>query len=133
MQAVVVAEPGGPGVLEVQERPAPEPGAGQLRVAVGAAGVNFIDIYQRSGSYPMTTPFIAGSEGAGEVTAVGAGVTDTSVGDHVAWALVPGGGYATEVIVPAERTVPVPAGVSDETAAAPVSYTHLTLPTTPYV
>jgi len=118
MQAVVVAEQGGPDVLEIQERPSPEPGPGQIRVAVAACGVNFIDIYQRSGVYPMTTPFIAGSEGAGEVTAVGADVTDTAVGDHVAWAMVSGGGYASEVLVPAERTVPVPSTVSDETAAA---------------
>jgi NADPH2:quinone reductase len=118
MQAVIVAEPGGPEVLQVQECPSPEPGPGQLRVAVAAAGVNFIDIYQRSGLYQMPTPFIAGSEGAGEVTAVGAGVTDTAVGDHVAWAMERGGGYATEVVVPAERTVPVPGSVSDETAAA---------------
>ena len=118
MLAVVVPEQGGPEVLEVHERPSPEPGPGQVRVAVAACGVNFIDIYQRSGVYPMTTPFIAGSEGAGEVTAIASDVTDIKVGDHVAWAMVPGGGYATEVLVPAERTVPVPAEVTDETAAA---------------
>ena len=118
MQAVVVNEPGGPEALEVQELAQPQPGPGQLRVAVAACGVNFIDIYQRSGLYPMSTPFIAGSEGAGEVTAVGPGVTDTAVGDHVAWAMVSGAGYATEVVLPAERTVPVPPTVADETAAA---------------
>ena len=120
MQAVIVAEAGGPEVLKVEEQPEPEPGPGEVRVAVAACGVNFIDIYQRSGAYPMSTPFLAGSEGADEVTAVGSGVTDTAVGDHVAWAMVPGGGYATAVIVPAERTVPVPPAVDDETAAAPM-------------
>ncbi|MGH8891983.1 MAG: quinone oxidoreductase family protein [Actinomycetes bacterium] len=118
MQAVVVQEPGGSEALTLQERPTPEPGPGQLRVDVAASGVNFIDVYQRSGKYPMTAPFIAGSEGAGVVTAVGPEVTGVSVGDHVAWAMVPGGGYASQVLVPAERTVPVPDAVSDETAAA---------------
>ena len=118
MQAVIITEQGGPEVLQVQERPEPQPGPGQVRVAVAACGVNFIDIYQRSGVYPMSTPFICGSEGAGEVTAVGSGVSDVAVGDHVAWAMVPAGGYATEVVIPAEQTVPVPPTVDDETAAA---------------
>ena len=118
MQAVIVTEPGGPEVLVVQERPEPQPGPGEIRVAVAASGVNFVDIYQRSGAYPMRTPFIAGSEGAGAVTAVGSGVVDTAVGDHVAWAMIEGGGYATEVVLPADRTVPVPPAVDDEIAAA---------------
>jgi NADPH2:quinone reductase len=66
----------------------------------------------------MTTPFVAGSEGAGAVRAVGEGVTEVGVGDHVAWAGVSGGGYASQALVPAERAVPVPAGLDDETAAA---------------
>lgn len=118
MQAVIVQQPGGPEMLEVQEQPTPEPGPGQLRVDVAAAGVNFIDIYQRSGVYPLTTPFIAGSEGAGVVSAVGPDVTGVALGDHVAWAMVPGGGYASQVLIPAERAVPVPEGLGDETAAA---------------
>lgn len=118
MRAVEVSEQGGPEVLEVVERETPEPGAGQVRVDVQAAGVNFIDIYQRSGTYPMTTPFVAGSEGAGTVSAVGADVDDVAVGDLVTWAMVPGSGYTEQAIVPADRIVPVPEGVSAEQAAA---------------
>ncbi|WP_256838885.1 quinone oxidoreductase family protein [Ornithinimicrobium faecis] len=118
MRAVVVSEQGGPEVLEVVERETPEPGEGQVRVDVQAAGVNFIDIYQRSGTYPMTTPFIAGSEGAGTVSAVGPGVTDVATGDLVTWAMVPGSGYTEQALVPADRLVPVPEGVSAEQAAA---------------
>ena len=118
MRAVLVNETGGPDVLTAQEVPRPEPGPGELRVDVAAAGVNFIDVYFRTGAYPLPTPFIAGCEGAGVVNAIGTGVTDCRVGDHVAWAMVPGAGYAQQVIVPAERAVPVPVGIDDETAAA---------------
>lgn len=118
MQAIVVERAGGPEVLELQERPTPEPGPGQVRVDVAAAGVNFIDTYQRSGTYPMTFPFVAGSEGAGRVGAVGEGVGDVAEGDLVAWAMVNGAGYASQVVVPADRVVLVPDGVEPETAAA---------------
>ncbi len=118
MRAVLVHETGGPEVLVVEELPSPDPGDGQLRVDVAAAGVNFIDVYHRTGAYPLPRPFIAGSEGAGVVSGVGAGVTEFHEGDHVAWALVPGAGYAEQVIVPAERAVPVPAGIEDEAAGA---------------
>jgi len=118
MRAVVVHEHGGPDVLVTDELPTPEPGPGQLRVDVAAAGVNFIDVYFRTGAYPLPTPFIAGSEGAGVVSAVGPGLSGWQEGDHVAWALAPGAGYAEQVVVPAERAVPVPEGVDDETAAA---------------
>jgi len=118
MRAVVVHEHGGPGVLTAQEMPSPEPGPGQLLVDVAAAGVNFIDVYYRTGVYPLETPFIVGSEGAGLVTAIGADVTGYQEGDHVAWAMVPGAGYAEQVIVPVDRVVRVPAGIDDETAAA---------------
>ena len=118
MRAVVVHQPGGPEVLIAQEMPSPEPGPGQLRVDVAAAGVNYIDVYYRTGAYPLPTPFIAGTEGAGVVSAVGAGVTGFQKGDHVAWAMVPGTGYAERVIVPAARAVPVPADIDDETAGA---------------
>jgi NADPH2:quinone reductase len=116
MRAVLVHEPGGPEVLVTQDLPSPDPGPGELRVEVAAAGVNFIDVYYRTGAYPLPTPFIVGSEGAGVVSAVGTGVTDCQVGEHVAWAMVPG--YAQQVIVPAQRAVPVPAGIDDETAGA---------------
>ena len=118
MRAIVVHEPGGPEVLIAQEMPSPEPGPGQLRVDVAVAGGNYIDVYYRTGAYPLPTPFIAGTEGAGVVSAVGAGVTGFQEGDHVAWAMVPGTGYAERVIVPAARAVPVPADIDDETAGA---------------
>jgi len=118
MRAVLVHEPGGPEVLVAQDLPTPEPGPGELRVDVTAAGVNYIDVYHRTGAYPLPMPFIAGSEGAGVVSAVGTGVTGFQAGDHVAWAMVPGAGYAEQVIVPAGRAVPVPADIDDETAGA---------------
>lgn len=118
MRAVVVNEQGGPEVLTVQERPTPEPGPGQVRVDVQAAGVNFIDIYQRSGVYQMALPFVAGSEGAGTVSAVGEGVSEVAVGDLVTWAMVAGTGYAESTVIAADRLVPVPDGVSAEQAAA---------------
>ena len=118
MRAVVVQKTGGPEVLVAEDRPSPDPGPGELRVDVTVAGVNFIDVYYRTGIYPLPTPFIAGSEGAGVVSAVGGGVTGWQEGDHVGWAMVPGAGYAEQVILPADRAVPLPAGIDDETAGA---------------
>jgi NADPH2:quinone reductase len=118
VRAVVVSRTGGPEVLELQELPDPEPGAGQVVVDVEAAGVNFIDVYQREGRYPLDLPFTAGSEGAGVVRAVGDGVRDVAVGDRVAWAMVNGSGYTSVAAVPADRVVPVPEGVTTEQAAA---------------
>jgi len=106
MKAIVVREHGGPEVLSYEDVPDPEPGQGEARVKLAAAGVNFIDVYQRTGLYPIEPPFILGQEGAGEVDAVGEGVEDLSVGDHVAFASVMGA-YAEYVVVPAERLVPV--------------------------
>jgi NADPH2:quinone reductase len=118
MRAMVVRQYGGPEALELDERAAPEPGEGEVRVDLRAAGVNFVDTYQRSGTYRVPLPFVAGSEGAGVVSAVGPGVTGTVVGDRVTWAMVRGAGYAEQVLVPEEQLVPIPAGVSEETAAA---------------
>lgn len=118
MRAVVVTTPGGPDVMEVVDRPTPEPGTGEVLVDVAAGGVNFIDTYHRSGAYPLPAPFVVGSEGAGRVVATGTGVRDVRVGDRVAWAMVPGTGYAEQAVVPADRLVPVPDDVDDETAAA---------------
>src|SRR5450759_5867783 len=101
MRAVVVIQTGGPEVLVAQDLPSPDPGPGELRVDGAVAGVNYIDVYYRTGAYPLPTPFIAGSEGAGVVSAVGAGVKGCQEGDHVAWAMVHGAGYAEQVIVPA--------------------------------
>jgi NADPH2:quinone reductase len=120
MRAVVVEQHGGPEVLDVVELDVPEPGPGQVRVDVAASGVNFIDLYERTGAYPKQLPFLAGSEGAGTVSDVGPGVAGVSVGDRVAWAMVPDGGYAEVVVVPADRVVPVPDDVSLDTAAATI-------------
>ena len=117
MRAVVVQEQGGPEVLRILDLPEPVPGPGEVRVDVRAAGVNFLDLQQRSGNYPMRTPFPAGNEGAGVVSALGPDVEGVAVGDRVAWAMVRGG-YAEQVVLPAHRLVPVPPGVDDETAAA---------------
>jgi NADPH2:quinone reductase len=93
------------------------PGPGAVRIAIAAAGVNFIDVYFRTGLYPRPLPFIQGLEGSGRVEAVGKGVSDLAVGDRVAWAGVPGS-YAEHVLAPAERVVRVPDGVDDTRAAA---------------
>jgi NADPH2:quinone reductase len=106
MKAIVVKEHGGPEVLSYEDVPEPEPGPGEARVRLAAAGVNFIDIYQRTGLYPIEPPFILGQEGAGEVDAVGEGVEDLSVGDHVAFASVMGA-YAEYIVAPADRLVPI--------------------------
>jgi NADPH2:quinone reductase len=118
VQAVVVSRTGGPEVLELREMPPATPGRGELLVDVEAAGVNFIDVYQREGRYPMDTPFVAGCEGAGTVRVVGDGVDGLRPGDRVAWAMANGTGYTSQAVVPADRAVPVPDGVTTEQAAA---------------
>jgi NADPH2:quinone reductase len=116
-KAVWVRRTGGPEVLEPGEIELPEPAEGQVLVDVAAAGVNYIDTYHRKGVYPLSLPFVAGLEGAGRVAAVGPGVSDYSPGDRVAWWDTLGS-YAERLLVPAQRAVPVPGGVDDETAAA---------------
>lgn len=118
MQAVVVPEHGGPDVLEVQSRPVPAPGPGQLLVQVAASGVNFIDVYRREGTYDVATPFVLGLECAGTVLAVGAGVEGVAPGDVVATADAAAGTHATVTVFDAARAVPVPDGVALDTAAA---------------
>lgn len=117
MRAIRVSELGGPENLTLTDIDAPSPGPGQLVAEVAAAGVNFIDTYQRSGLYQMPLPFTPGGEGAGRVVAVGEGVEGFAVGDRVAWVDAPGS-YAEQVVVRAERAVAVPDGVELETAAA---------------
>jgi NADPH2:quinone reductase len=117
MKAIQVKQPGGPDVLEVTEVPVPQPKENEVMVKIAAAGVNFIDVYQREGRYKLPLPFIAGQEGAGTVTAVGTNVTTLKVGDRVAWAGVQGS-YAEYQAAPAERLVRIPEGVSDRDAAA---------------
>ncbi|MDQ3810936.1 MAG: quinone oxidoreductase [Chloroflexota bacterium] len=116
MQVVRVHEYGGPEALRLDELPTPEPGRGQARVKVAAAGVNFIDIYHRSGQYQVPLPYPLGREGAGTVEAVGDGA-ELNLGDRVAWAGVQGS-YATHVLAPASELVPVPDGVDLHQAAA---------------
>ncbi|WP_207922558.1 quinone oxidoreductase [Micromonospora sp. KC606] len=116
-RAIVVREPGGPEVLRPAEKAVPVPEPGRVVVAVAASGVNFIDIYQRSGVYPVPMPFVPGIEGAGTVVAAASDVTGVAVGDRVAWVNQPGG-YAEHVAVPAAATVPVPPDLPLETAAA---------------
>ncbi|MEV0663392.1 quinone oxidoreductase family protein [Actinomadura luteofluorescens] len=117
MRAIVITRPGGPEVLEASERPDPEPGPGEVLIDVAAAGINFIDVYYRTGTYPQETPYTPGVEAAGTVAAVGEGVREFSAGDRVAWANVQGG-YAERAVVPADKVVPVPGGVGLEDAAA---------------
>ena len=121
MRVVVGERLGGPEVLRLTEQEAPRPGPGQVVVEVAAAGVNYMDIYQREGvgNYRTDPPFVPGAEGAGTVAAVGEGVTDLTVGDRVAWA-GPGNSYAEQVALPAHRVVPVPDGVSLQVAAAAI-------------
>jgi NADPH2:quinone reductase len=117
MHAIQIKQYGGPEVMEYAEVETPEPGAGEIRVRVAAAGVNFIDIYKRTGGYPTPLPFVLGEEGAGYVDAVGEGVKDCKVGDEVAWAQQLGS-YAECVLIPVAKTVPVPDEVGLDTAAA---------------
>jgi NADPH2:quinone reductase len=119
MRAIVVSELGGPEVMVAAERDDLKAGPGQLVVRVAAAGVNFMDIYQRTGigNYKTPTPYTPGGEGAGTVLAVGQGVTDVAVGDQVAWAGSPGS-YAEQVVMPAQNAVPVPNGIDLKVAAA---------------
>jgi NADPH:quinone reductase len=105
MKAIRVNEHGGPEVLSYEDVPVPEPGPGEARVRLAAAGVNFIDVYQRMGRYPKELPFTLGLEGAGEVDAVGEGAEELSVRDYVAFASVPGA-YAEYVVAPVEELVP---------------------------
>jgi NADPH2:quinone reductase len=116
--AVRVHKHGGPEVLTYEQVEVGAPGPGQVKVKQHAAGLNFIDTYFRSGLYkPAAMPFIAGNEAAGEVTAVGEGVSDLKVGDRVGY-VVPLGCYAEERLVPADRAVKLPDGISSEQAAA---------------
>jgi NADPH:quinone reductase len=117
VRAIVVRDLGGPEAMVLAEHSDPVPAPGQVLVQVAAAGVNFIDIYRRSGVYPQPVPYVPGSEGAGTVLAVGEGVSEFAAGDHVAWAEGPGS-YAERVAVDARQAVPVPEGVDLKVAAA---------------
>ena len=114
---IQISEQGGPEVMEWRELPDPEAGSGEIVVDVAAAGLNYIDTYQRSGLYPMQLPFTPGLEGSGTVVSVGEGVTGPALGERVAWTASIGS-YAQRVKMPADNAVTVPEGVDLETAAA---------------
>jgi NADPH2:quinone reductase len=122
MHAIQITQTGGPEVMKWTELPTPDPAPGEILVRVEAAGVNFIDVYFRSGAYKMPLPGILGVEGAGAVEKVGSEVTTFRQGDRVAWTDRAGGGvggsYATHVAVPAARAVALPAGIDSQQAAA---------------
>ena len=118
MKAVRVHVFGGPEALVHEDVPVPEPGPGEALVQIAASGINFIDVQHRAGRYKLPgMPVTIGSEAAGTVSAVGAGVTEVTVGDRVAYAMVVGS-YADYAVVPASRLVPLPAGVDFQSAAA---------------
>ena len=117
MKAIRVRQYGGPEVLKYEEIPLPEPGAGEARVKMEAIGLNYIDIYQRTGLYRLQVPFTIGMEGAGVVDAVGPNVSEVKQGDRVAYAMVVGS-YAEYALVPARRLVPLPRNLSTRLAAA---------------
>jgi NADPH:quinone reductase len=117
VHAIRIHQNGGPEVMKWDSVEVGEPGPGQVRLKQHAVGVNYIDTYHRSGLYKMPLPMVIGSEGAGEVTAVGPGVTDFKVGDRGAYAGAVGG-YAEERLMPADRLVKLPASIEYKTAAA---------------
>ena len=117
MKAVRVHDFGGPEVMVYEDTPDPTPGEGEALVKIGASGINYIDIYYRTGQYPAEPPFTSGQEAAGVVASMGDGVEDLSEGDPVAYEGVLGS-YAEYAVVPAHKLVPLPAGVGTRTAAA---------------
>jgi len=117
MKAVRVHSYGGAKVLTLEDIPIPQPKPGEARVKIEASGVNFIDIYQRMGLYPLQTPFTLGMESAGVVDAVGEGVTEVEIGDRVAYAMI-SGSYAEYAVVPAVKLAPLPSNLDSQSAAA---------------
>ncbi len=118
MKAIRIHRVGGPEVLELEDVPDPQPGEGQAVVRVEAAGVNYIDVYFRTGLYKAPAfPFVPGQEAAGTVVAAGPGVAGIAVGDRVAYVAIPGA-YAELAVVPAARLVKIPPGVTSRQAAA---------------
>jgi NADPH2:quinone reductase len=119
VKAIRIDRQGGPDTLQLVEAPLPEPGAGEIRIKQTVAGLNFIDVYLRSGLYKREPPFVLGREGAGRVDALGPAVTEFALGDRVAYLDTPHlGGYAEYAIVPAAEAVPVPPSVDDGVACA---------------
>jgi NADPH2:quinone reductase len=117
-RTVIIEENGGPEVLKLVDRPVGDPGPGEIRIAQKAAGLNFIDVYQRSGLYKLSFPAALGMEAAGVVEAVGEGVTHLKSGDHAAYASQPPGAYTQARVMPAAQVCPLPDGISFEEGAA---------------
>ncbi len=117
MKAIRIHQPGGPEELRLDEIPVPQPGPGQALVKLAASGVNFIDVYHRTGLYKLDLPATLGVEGAGTVEAVGPGVSAVKAGERVAFAM-PRGSYAEYIVAPAWQLVPVPANIGFDAAAA---------------
>src|SRR4051812_45755452 len=117
MRAIRIQSPGTAEVLREENIPTPAPKAGEALVRVDYAGINFVDVYKRSGVYKVPLPATPGDEGAGTVEAIGSGVTEVKVGDRVAWASI-GGSYAEYVVGPAAKLVTLPADVDTRVAAA---------------
>ncbi len=117
MKAIRISQYGGAEVLSFEDIDVADPGEGQVRITIEAAGVNFIDTYHRTGLYPLNLPLTLGLEGAGIVNAVGAGVSDLTEGDRVAWKSVEGS-YAEQVVAAAAEVVKIPSDVATKTAAA---------------
>lgn len=117
MKAIRISQYGGAEVLSFEDIDVADPGEGQVRITIEAAGVNFIDTYHRTGLYPLNLPLTLGLEGAGIVNSVGAGVSDLAEGDRVAWKSVEGS-YAEQVVAAAAEVVKIPSDVATKTAAA---------------
>ncbi len=116
MKAIRVSQPGGPEAMEYVDIDPPKAGPGEALVRIEAIGVNYIDVYHRTGLYPLPTPFTPGSEAAGVVEEIGADVAEIKVGDRVVYSHV--GSYAEQAVVPAAKLVPLPDGLDSRTAAA---------------
>jgi len=116
--AIVVHAYGGPEELRFEEKRIDAPGPGELLIRQTAVGLNFVDVYQRTGLYPHPLPFVPGSEGVGVVEAIGADVPDVALGDRVAYASMAPGAYAEKRVIPASQAVPLPPGIRDDVAAA---------------
>ncbi|MBK8896187.1 MAG: quinone oxidoreductase [Candidatus Competibacteraceae bacterium] len=118
-KAIRIHQHGGPEILRWEEVEVGDPGPGQVRIRHGAVGLNYIDVYHRTGLYPLPSlPWTLGMEGAGRIEAVGDGVTEFKVGDRVAYASPPLGAYAEVRLMPADRVVALPHAIDDKTAAA---------------
>ncbi|WGH78051.1 quinone oxidoreductase family protein [Jannaschia ovalis] len=117
-RTIIIEEAGGPEQLKLVDRPVGDPGPGEIRVRHRACGLNFIDVYQRTGLYPLELPHPLGMEAAGEVVAIGAGVDHLKPGDRVAYAAMPPGAYCDERVMPAAQVCPLPDAIDYETAAA---------------